>query len=466
MYKRFRLAHVRAFPVIMVFLLVLAGCGGGSSPGPQTSPGPSGIIVISGANPTHCTTYYGQNYWCWSNYSSNALPEVESQVQELHVNVIRAGGDNNDDNTSNGYYPFDYSQIDKYVAYCNAIGAQPILQVPVLLGINGSNDIHPTAQEAADIVTYCNVTKGYGIKYWEIGNEPDCYPGNAFGTGTVFEPSSYTVSNFCTTFNSFSEAMKAVDSSIKILGPEMSWAYYPNSDDWLTPFLQQCGSHVDIISLHRYPFAENQCTIANALSDNANFQTVLQGVRNVINSNPSTYNFPLAITEANISWDGNPTDSIYPASPQTFYAGLWLADSLGTALENNLWAMGYWDLCESWTLSFISYPGYSPRPTYYAYQMYTTLFGSSIIKATSVPSNFSVYASRSSDNTKTILMVINKNSTRNSETIQFTNYTASVPNYTYNFPAYSITCLQIPDSGAAPHIWNYTATMSAPQQIQ
>ncbi len=28
-----------------------------------------------------------------------------------------------------------------------------------------------TAEEAAGWVRYANVTKGYGIKYWEIGNE-------------------------------------------------------------------------------------------------------------------------------------------------------------------------------------------------------------------------------------------------------------------------------------------------------
>ena len=52
------------------------------------------------------------------------------------------------------------------------IGAQPIL-----IANYGSG----TPQEAADWVRYANVTKGYGAKYWEIGNE--LYGNGHYGSG-------------------------------------------------------------------------------------------------------------------------------------------------------------------------------------------------------------------------------------------------------------------------------------------
>ena len=58
------------------------------------------------------------------------------------------------------------------MAYARAIGAEPDLQVPILDDGSGNP---ATAQVAADMVTYANVTHGYGIKYWSIGNEPDLY---------------------------------------------------------------------------------------------------------------------------------------------------------------------------------------------------------------------------------------------------------------------------------------------------
>ena len=82
---------------------------------------------------------------------------------------MRVGGYNNDANTPD---PFDNAQLDAMVAYARAIGAEPILQVPHA-GRHRRATAH--AGNAAAMVEYANVTKGYGIKYFSIGNEPDLY---------------------------------------------------------------------------------------------------------------------------------------------------------------------------------------------------------------------------------------------------------------------------------------------------
>ena len=66
------------------------------------------------------------------------------------------------DNTAPGGYVAPGTDFDSFMGTVKAVGAQPIL-----IANYGSG----TPQEAADWVQYANVTKGYGDKYWEIGNE-------------------------------------------------------------------------------------------------------------------------------------------------------------------------------------------------------------------------------------------------------------------------------------------------------
>ncbi len=452
-------------------LALLAACGHETSPtepsatpSPTPTPvpvyGPEGTIRVSGASPSPLATRVGQNYWCWSNYG-NQVAGTESLVAPLGLRVLRAGGHNNDSNTSNGFDPFDEAQIDRFVAYARSVGAQPILQVPLLRNERGGA---ATPQDAADVVRYCNRTRGYGIRYWEIGNEPDLYADQGDLPG-------YDVGRFCSDFNAYSDAMKSVDSTIQILGPELSWKYPPQTggNDWLTPFLSRCRGRFDVVAVHRYPFDAAGATIANALADVSHYESVLRTLRSLLDS-MHLADVPLAITEANVSWDGTPERSTQTASPQTFYAGLWLADSLGASISHQLWAMCYWSLSESWTLGFIDSTSRRPRPSYYAFQLVASHTGSTLLAATP-PAGFSAYASRRSDDRATFVVVINKNATTNRESIALADLPgAPGGSYSYDFPPYSLGALVIPDDGTPMQVWLYTKDMadagSPPQRVQ
>jgi len=52
-------------------------------------------------------------------------------------------------------------------------------------------------------------------------------------TSTILRPSS--------TFRAVVTAMKAVDPTITSMGPDPSWKYQSGANDWLTPFLTECG---------------------------------------------------------------------------------------------------------------------------------------------------------------------------------------------------------------------------------
>ena len=171
------------------------------------------------------------------------------------------------------------------------------------------------------------------------------------------------------------------------------------------------------MTVHRYPFAPGDCTIAKAMSDVGTFVGFVRSIETLIAGiSPK----PFAITESNITYDGDPSHSTLPASPQTFYAAMWVADTLGAAREQGLWAQHYWSLCESWTIGFIDPSRMKPRPEYYAFALVSGNMGKVELTSTA-PAGFSVYASRNGSDTATVAIVLNKNATNDQETFALTD---------------------------------------------
>jgi hypothetical protein len=447
------LARIASLSLVAIALL---GC----SKAMSSSGTALGTIAIDGSSPKAVSTMYGQNYWCWNGYGNNIV-QAQPFVAPLRLDILRAGGYANDTEKSTKTYgtdPFDHAQIDRYVAYCKSVGAEPLIQVPLIS--NYAKHKFPAsanAADAAEMVTYANVTKRYGIKYWEIGNEPDLYAEVNFGA-RIFP--SYSVSRFCRDFNAFAKAMKAVDPTIKILGPELAWKYYPNepkesANDWLTPFLRECKGNYDIVSVHRYSYPPDQCTLANVMNDPQRFVETIKSINELVRS--LSPGIPVAVTEANITWDGTPKKNVCQASPQTFYAALWVAETLCDAREQGLWAMCYWSLAEGWTLGFIEPYSWKPRPEYYGFQLVSNNLGATSY-AVSAPSGVSAYAGRSRDNDATAVIVLNKTAIDCVDRLTFVNVKGNPKgNFSVSFPAYSVSAVIFPDGGKAPTVYRYTA---------
>ena len=434
---------VLRFAVLLCLLSVFC-CYSGQVYGLKSDSKYDNQIVISWANARPIrNTIYGMNYWSWMRYgrSQPDLEGTEAQAAALRLNILRIGGWNGDKQ-----FPEDLTtaDVDRFVSYCRSVGAQPVFQVSILGG---------DLEEAAGWVDYCNRQKGYDIRYWSIGNEPEFYshrkPPDITG---------YTVWSYIKDFKRYVKAMKDVDPTIKILGPEVTPVY--EGSGWLEPFLQECGDLVDIVTIHRYELPPNKCTIENALNSR-NVRTAIQKARATIDRicGPGK---PLALTETNVSWDGNPehiNEKKYPASPGTFFAGLWAADTLGTALEEDLWTISFWCLKEYWRLGFLDFDTNKPRPAYYAVYMFTNHFGSELLPVVSVPKGFSVYASRRVDH-KTVLIIINKTKTGRGFKVSFTDAPIPIPERPYFFPAYSITCLVVPAEEGKIDSWVYDQSLA------
>ncbi len=150
--------------------------------------------------------------------------------------------------------------FDAFIALCRATGAEPVVVVAhdsmYRPGKNGSvaPDMAELLENAVSWVRYANVVRGYGVKYWEIGNESylDSYDGGA------------RAADYARDLILFGAAMKGVDPGIKIgaNGPALSFGAgeldAKNGDAtpwWKTVFEQAAGS-IDFVSVHEYPCLE------------------------------------------------------------------------------------------------------------------------------------------------------------------------------------------------------------------
>jgi hypothetical protein len=103
-------------------------------------------------NVNNCTDppciFNGKLYQQWGN------------IKRSGATMIRYGGTAVDKNIPTNY------QYVRMIDSIRANGMEPIIQVPFY-------NHRYTAQQAAAIVQYINITKGKNIKYWVIGNEPN-----------------------------------------------------------------------------------------------------------------------------------------------------------------------------------------------------------------------------------------------------------------------------------------------------
>lgn len=398
------------------------------------------VSAAPGSRTSRVTSGIGTSYWQWSPTWGALISGTETQVAALKPMVIRIGGYNNDANTPD---TFDNAQLDKAVAYARAIGAEPILQVPLLAA--DSQGTAATADTAVAMLTYANVTAKYGIKYVSIGNEPDLYPD---ASGSSKGMSGYTPAAFCASLSTYVAAMKAVDPTIKILGPELSWKYQSGANDWLTTILQTCGASIDIVTVHRYPIDPAKTTVAAAAADATSLKNTLVHLRTIMQL-AGVADKPLAITEANITWDGDPARTPLPASPGTVPAGMWAADTFGMGIQSGLWAMIYWSTREGWTLGMFPSSGMTPRPSYWALSLYADHFGPTLLSVTSAVDGVHVYASRNQADDGTQLVVVNWNLAAATLTFQVDGLLQAPAAATFTLPALAFAAVEIPDVGPA-----------------
>ena len=250
-------------------------------------------------------------------------------------------------NSTTPVNPYDF---DQFMADCQAIHCTPNIVVALrpYLASAMPNDPVPSRQALIDVaaawVHYANITKGYGIKQWEIGNE---YNVDNSGPSSLGTGPAETTPVYIQDVHDFSVAMKAVDPTIQI------GAFAWTASDFL-PILQADAPDIDFLVVHSYPFG----TTPGQETTGAQYQgmTTISGVEYSINealnalADPSISpadraRIKISITETNSMLAGD-TNTLFDAvsladllgqtftHPQVNYAEVWVDHWYGSLLPS------------------------------------------------------------------------------------------------------------------------------------
>ncbi len=368
---------------------------------------------------------YGSNYGPWVPLRPETLPLAEASG----ITILRWPGGNWGD--QNDVQPY---QIDQLMTIARLIGAEGYIHVRFP---------NSTPEKAAALVKYANIDKDYQIRYWSIGNEPSLYE----NAGEPWDAESYAAE-----WRKFAEAMRAVDPTILLVGPEIhQFNGTPNVDpkdsrgrDWLRTFLSANADLVDIVSVHRYPFPNNaertSAKPAEILAESENWNGLIRNLRAAVRESTGR-DLPIAITEWNSHW----TNAISgETTPDSFLSALWLGDVLGRLIQERV------DLVNQFAIAsgengFGILGRFEARPAYAVYLLYKA-FGQELLYASADAPGISLYAARRADGALTVI-AINRTETETTLPLQLHGFTPSAPAETLRFDAEHRA-----ESGGANHV--------------
>jgi hypothetical protein len=355
--------------------------------------------------------FFGQNAWMPDTVgNANActdppcilngkLHQNWGNIKDSKAQIIRFGGIAPDKNMPTNY---------QYIRMIDAIrgnGMEPIMQVPFY------NNRY-TAQQAAEIVNYINKTMGKNVKYWVIGNEPDL----AYQYSNAQQVAAY--------IKPFASAMKAVDPSILIIGPECAWfnkgiidgLTTPNGPYDITGRDAAGRTYVDIISFHYYAFngSQSRNDVITKLTSVDNLQDNLAYLNNRLNTCNATHGrtgstmLKPAVTEANVNWQNPSSDNLSGVGANSFIGGQFIAEMLSVGMKNNVDFINMWSTVEGnnteLNIGYIDVMNGGKKPSYYHFKMVAENFKGTYLNGTTNQPNVKAFGCNNAGNTVVMLM--------------------------------------------------------------
>ncbi|MFY0650683.1 MAG: carbohydrate-binding protein [Cyclobacteriaceae bacterium] len=351
-------------------------------------------IISSTANAQEISPLLvGNNAWF-----TNPSDEVWALTGECGVKTIRIGGNSFNDNMPSN------TSLLSWVNKIREIGAEPIVQV------SQHGTPADAAAAAADVVRFFNVEKKGEIppvKYWNIGNEP-WLEANRPATSTM----GPLVEEY---FKPIAAAMKEVDPTIKIYGPDFAY-YIENAIDDLFGGANDIAGKVpgkdyyycDGISWHRYPQDES---INLAIQGIADFETGIVKCKQRVDAVNQQHN---RTGDDAVQWGIGEYNAKNGPFVHTWENGQMFAGVLGLCMKYEATYAATWSMFENGgsrtgtDYSFIDGENMTPRSSYRHMQFVAKHFTGSYLEGTSSSSHMLVYGAQNGD--KTSVMIMNRES--------------------------------------------------------
>ncbi len=363
-------------------------------------------------------------------------------------------------NPNLGGYANPTNNFDNFMTLAKSAGATPVITVNYGSDTAGTGGGTPAF--AAAWVQYSNITKGYGVKYWEVGNE--VYGNGEYGGAwetdlhAAHDPTTYG-SNVAL----FASAMKAVDPTIKVGAVLTAPGNWPDGQtpNWNTNVLAQCGTDIDFVIVHWYPQNPGSETDAGLLqapqggtATGNGIATMVSKVRSLIATygGANAANIQILVTEMNSVSSNEGKQTVSPVN------ALFVADGLVSWLENGVTNVDIWDLYNGANTSgnnssslygTANYGDYgilssggsvepaldTAFPTYYAFQMLTALgrAGDTLVSSSSSNSLLSVHAVKQAGGNLALLLINKDPSNTDTASVSVAGYTPAATGTTYSY---------------------------------
>lgn len=277
-------------------------------------------------------TALGVNHAIWDQHLGSA--ETSDLLRDAGVRMLRyPGGSYADiyhwkDHTAPGGYVAPGTDFDTFMAAVQRVGAEPMIIANYGTG---------TAAEAADWVRYANVTKGYGAKYWTVGNEN--YGNGHYGSAwEADDHPDKSATQYARLVIEYADAMKAADPSIKVGAVLTMPGNWPDGitagadpGPWNQTVLSLAGPKIDFVDVHWYPGG----TAAESLARTNHIPDAAYLLRQQLTryAGPNAARIGISFTELNVD-----------AGRTTQPAALFLADAYSGLLENGVFTVQWWNV--------------------------------------------------------------------------------------------------------------------------
>nr|AQQ75250.1 GH51 CBM2 [uncultured bacterium] len=274
-------------------------------------------------------TGIGANHAIWD--SRLGSDETADLLKDAGIQLLRYPGGSYSDiyhwetHTAPGGYVAPNTDFDTFIRGARRTGAQVMVTANYGTG---------TAEEAANWVRYANVTKKYGVKYWEIGNE--IYGNGHYGADwEADEHADKSPAEYARHVVAYADAMKAVDPTIKIGAVLTTPGEWPDglvgegdAGTWNKVVLTTAGSKIDFVILHWYPGALNK-------TDRIPDMIELTREQLAEYAGDTTGRIQIAMTEFNTGSNSNGTN--------TQPGALAAADAYATLLAGGVFTVDWWN---------------------------------------------------------------------------------------------------------------------------
>lgn len=366
------------------------------------------------------------------DYFPTLSPTFVNYLKALHPAFLRfpAGynGQHYSWGTTDGNHTMTPRLLDSFVALCHAVGAEPYLAV---------NMETAPMSDALSELTYANITKKYGVKWWQIGNEP-----NLAGLYSEENPNFYTQ-----TYLQYRQAMLNIDPNLHFVAIESYTGeglnHNFNQPNWLNPFLSQITpGQVDAFAYHYYP-------LTSASSYNFPNSSIVPSIAHLLQEDatdwpPSALDYPDKImpymrqqlgnagVKAQVWVDEMAEDSGSLLNGvgygDVMLGALWAADSLGRYADQGTDATFHFIFKAVSPTTTYGYtlidPNDVPRPEYFTYWLYANQFGDNMVNSSSDNiANVAAHAALRAEDCSLRVMLVNKATTAQKVHLTLKGYT-------------------------------------------